>query len=194
MLRSLWILGIGAALGAAGTVGVCGAAEVLPASVRACAAETDATRRLACYDREVGRFTAVQPAPGSTARAAAAPTAATPTGAPGAEAPDVSKVPSSAAPNLEDQFGVSGELERKRKEQKPTPGLTQLNSRIAAISTRPHAGVVVRLEDGQVWEQAHEEDQAELSVGDAVTIRRGAMGSYWLDSTAGHSLRVRRTH
>jgi hypothetical protein len=48
------------------------AVESLPASVRACAAETDSLRRLMCYDREVARF----PAP--VANAAPAPQA-TPT-------------------------------------------------------------------------------------------------------------------
>src|SRR5262245_36840926 len=33
-----------------------GAAESLPASVRACTAETDRERRLDCFDREVARF------------------------------------------------------------------------------------------------------------------------------------------
>jgi hypothetical protein len=37
--------------------------ESLPASVRACAAETDSLRRLTCYDREVARYVEPKAAP-----------------------------------------------------------------------------------------------------------------------------------
>jgi hypothetical protein len=69
------------------------AAESLPASVRACAAETDRERRLDCFDREVARFpdskatshaagAAPPPAmpPGKSTATAGSPPSAAPTG------------------------------------------------------------------------------------------------------------------
>jgi hypothetical protein len=51
------------------------AADPLPASVRSCIGEADATRRLACYDREVARLIAPAGtfAPATTPVAAASP-------------------------------------------------------------------------------------------------------------------------
>src|ERR1700721_1766604 len=54
-------------------------ADPLPASVRACIGEADATRRLACYDREVARLIApagtFAPAADASVAAPAAPVA-----------------------------------------------------------------------------------------------------------------------
>src|SRR5215475_7026775 len=58
-------------------------ADSLPASVAACAAEHDARKRLACYDREVARSAPVPPAavPSAAVPSAAVPSAAVPSAA-----------------------------------------------------------------------------------------------------------------
>lgn len=53
---------------------VSASAQTAPASLRACTAESDPARRLACYDRQMGRVSTPQP----TARAKVAPAAVAP--------------------------------------------------------------------------------------------------------------------
>lgn len=64
-------------------------ADTLPASVRACIGEADATQRLNCYDREVAR--AIAPPGTFAASAAAAPAAVTSPSSPLAAAPTASQ-------------------------------------------------------------------------------------------------------
>ena len=71
-------------------------AQTVPASLRACTAESDSSRRLACYDREMARLSpspahrAVEPAPPVPARAASP--------MPAAPAPNTATAAASAAP------------------------------------------------------------------------------------------------
>lgn len=97
---------------------VAGAAETLPASVRACAALTDSLQRLVCYDREVARFpepaakTATNPAasassaPATSSGAASGSSAATPAGsASNGSAPSTRLAPSGAPPTTPSASG-----------------------------------------------------------------------------------------
>jgi hypothetical protein len=43
-----------------------------------------------------------------------------------------------------------------------------------------------------VWSQTEFNSQADVQVGDAITVRRGALGSYLLVTKAGVGTRVRR--
>jgi hypothetical protein len=73
--RNIILLGVYVAV-----MAVTARADTLPASVRACIGEADATRRLTCYDREVAR--AIAP-PGTFAAAATvAPTLTAPPSSP----------------------------------------------------------------------------------------------------------------
>ena len=51
----------------------------------------------------------------------------------------------------------------------------------------------VQLDNGQTWTLAESNSAGPLKPGDAVSVRRGLMGSYLLRTPAGVSLRVRRT-
>lgn len=74
-------------------------AQNVPAGLRACAAETESARRLACYDKEMARLTQPPAAPGQPASPGAAPPkpdlAGTATGAPAAATPPPMPEPAS---------------------------------------------------------------------------------------------------
>jgi len=145
-------------------------AETLPASVAACAAETDVLHRLACYDREVARF--LQKAPGTASRDAAAPAA--PAAPAGAAAPAVAPTPTVVAPNPEnDARHVAGHI----------VGLDGSGD-----------AVIVHLDNGQSWQQVQKADATmSLRTGDRVTIDRGLGGTYWLAGPSQAVMQVKRT-
>jgi hypothetical protein len=144
------------------------------AGMRACAAEQDDARRLSCYDKQF-RQGAVSPTrPESSGRR---------------ESP--------LEPNAlsaEERFGLTAELERKERGAAGQPAqLSKLSSRIAAVSYRLRGEAVVTLDNGQVWEQSEVQPRVPLKPGGPVSIRRGALGSFWL-SASGSGFRVRRVH
>jgi hypothetical protein len=147
-------------------------AQALPASVIACADETDAGNRLACYDREIARLRASSQLPGPTASTSVSASA-----------------PMSAS--VADSFGMTGDLQRKQGAQLPHP-LDKLSGRIAAVTYKAHGEAIVRLEGGQVWEEAEPEPHLPLRPGDTVTIKRGMLGSFYMSSDRVLGLRVRR--
>jgi hypothetical protein len=142
----------------------------VPAAVRACASETDAAARLACFDREVARATA------SDSGAAAVPVPA-------------------AAPQLspEERFGIRGELAREveARTKVGNPDLERLTSKVTAMSRSPNGEMTVTIENGQVWAE-REPGALRVRVGETVTIRTAALGSFLLTGTNGRAARVYR--
>ena len=51
---------------------------------------------------------------------------------------------------------------------------------------------MVTLDNAQVWAQSEINSQADVEIGDSVTVRRGALGSYLLVTKAGIGTRVKR--
>ena len=140
-------------------------AQTLPASVIACADETDVLKRLSCYDREVARYRNPPPAAST-----AAPT----------------------SPEVAD-FGMNGELKRKEGGATPQPAKPdKLTARVASISNRPTGGAIYTLEGGQVWMEAETESHLPLHPGEEVTIKRGVLGAFYLSSAEVRGLRVKR--
>jgi hypothetical protein len=136
------------------------------ANMRACAAEQDDARRLSCYDKQF-RQSAV-----SSGRADSA------------VAPD--------ALSAEERFGLTAQLERKEHGgAAQPPQLDKLSSRIAAVTYKIRGEAVITLDNGQVWEQAEVQSRVPLKPGDLISIRRGALGSFWL-STPVSGFRARR--
>lgn len=159
-------------------------AQTLPASVIACADETDALKRVSCYDREVARYrtppAAATVSPGSTPNPA--PTTPAPT-TPEAAVP---------APSAAD-FGMNGELKRKQRSATPQPAkLDKLTARVGSISNRPTGEAIYTLEGGQVWVEAESGSHLPLHPGEEVTIKRGALGAFYLSSAEVRGLRVKR--
>jgi hypothetical protein len=143
-------------------------AQDILANMRICAAETDDARRLACYDQQIQR-----------------------TGAPR----NAGTVPTEpAAASSEERFGMTATLERKRQSnQTARPDAPdKLSGRIAAVAYKPRGEAVISLENGQMWEEAEVESHVALNPGDAITITRGLLGSFWLSADKMPRLRVRR--
>jgi hypothetical protein len=142
------------------------AAQEAPSSgLRACFAQQDAARRLACYDAEVGKMMnsgrAAEPAP---------------------------------ADQGADQFGVGGPLLQKRLKAGTQPAEPhELTERVDAVTHRPNGEVVVRLANNQTWEQTEDGPNLKIEVGDSVKIDRGMLGSYWLSAHSSLVIKVRRT-
>jgi hypothetical protein len=63
---------------------------------------------------------------------------------------------------------------------------------ITKVERRRDGLFVVTLDNGQVWSQAELDSRAEVRAGDSVSVRRGALGSYLLSTSAGIGTRVKR--
>jgi hypothetical protein len=157
--------------------------------VRACATEPDDARRLACYDdavgvdRETGGSRAVN-APNVSAQNA--PTSNVPTPQPSPASTDQR--------TATERFGYQGEVAREQidRQAAATPKLKMLQARVTDIETLPLGEFVLTLDNGQVWKQKAKESIGPLRVGDQVTIRAGALGSYRLSASSNRSTLVQR--
>ena len=137
-------------------------AQSLEEAVRACAAETDVLRRLACYDR------------------AAAPLV-------GAQAPGAAPA-SSASP--EAKFGVrNGPLDERKYATAPKEITATV---ILIEMRRSSGALVVSLDNDQVWMQNQPTEYFPLKVGDTVRIRSAALGSYMMFAPSKRTTRVTR--
>jgi hypothetical protein len=188
VLKVSWVL-VGVSI-----LGSATAADALPPSLRACMKEADATRRLACFDRE-----------SATLAGESAPVAKQAAPAPAASASAASATPAAAAATVgaaaattqsaTDRFGYKGniareELDKQKAEEEASGALT---SKVTAIATQPNGGLVVTLENGQVWQQKTADRGMHIKVGDQVTIKHALMGSFLLTSdTVKGSMRVSR--
>ncbi len=140
------------------------AAKEAESPLKACRAETDDTRRLACYDREMDRL-GDAPAP--------------------AEAPVL---------NAEEQFGRRGnmareEIERERDETRQG----ELTATVTEVWTRSDGLLSITLDNGQVWAQNRPESFFRIKTGDRIKIQPASLGSYLLSGPSKRSTRVTRT-
>jgi len=180
-------------------VACCGcatAADALPPSLRVCMKETDATHRLACFDREsavlAGESAPVarQADPAPARQAAPAPTA------PVASAAATAGAAAATAQSAEDKFGYRGNMARadidkqKAIEQQE---FEQLTAKVTELETLPNGGMMLTLDNGQIWQQKTADRAIRVKVGDQVTIKRGALSSFLLTSATNKgSMRVAR--
>lgn len=136
-------------------------------ALRACRAEADDTRRLACYDREMDRIGQKQ-----ATLDAETPPALTP----------------------EEQFGRTGKMasEETERRNKETRDLGELVATCTEIWTRSDGLMVFTLENGQVWKQNAPDAFFRLKAGDKVKIQPAAMNSFLLSGPSKRSTRVSR--
>lgn len=148
--------------------------DATPAAAQ-CVSIEDSAARLACYDRAFGR---------SSETGAAAPAIAEGTAA----------AVSTDAARAVDEFGLSDAAKRKRDPEKAKETMPEsISSTVTRVAFRPTGEVVVTLENEQVWEQAEiVTTKPRVKVGDAVTIRKAALGSYTLLTPGRTVIRVRR--
>jgi len=170
-------------------------AQNVPARLRACAAETDSARRLACYDREMARLSqppvaaaspAAAPSPPKPDLAATAPAApAVPAGR--APASNPMKPPPAAAPQTAATPAPHRSWVGKILGSSSSPPVT---AQIASLDRSPNA-MVLHLDNGQVWQQiGRASGDLTLEVGDSVTIAKH-LGSYWLSASHVSDMQVR---
>lgn len=180
------------------------AATPASAALAACADITDSAARLACYDKLAGRAAPAGPqapaAPlqpgGAQAAAASVPpavapvptTAPAPAAAPGSIAAAAPMPPSAAAPapSSPKSFGLYG-----AEHPRPPPATPALEARIVALGRSAGDRMTVTLDGGALWELVDDSDPL-LAVGDAVTIKRAALGSYLMSTPTKRTHRVRR--
>jgi hypothetical protein len=150
----------------------------VPMSVlKQCAQINDPAKRLACYDQVAERQPAggaASPKDSAMARDSAAPPAATATPATAA-----------AAVPPKESFGLY------TAEHPAAPAVEALiTAKVIAMGISSNGRSTLTLEGNQVWEL----DSADpvLAKGDAVTVKRGTLGSFILTTPAGRLHRVHR--
>ena len=111
--------------------------------------------------------------------ARAKPKSPEPQGAPAVAARPASK-PDDAA-----SFGVI------RRTLVSEPGPQQIGAVVTGLSVDRQGSVLVSLDNGQSW--TVKDADARLNAGDAVTIRRAALGSFLMTTPSRHTYRVQRT-
>jgi hypothetical protein len=169
----------------------------------ACGALTDPAERLACYDRLAGRPAAPAPiAPTAPKPAAAAqppapvtppssasspaPAAAVPASPPARAAGQADAAAKPAAPPADAASFGSYPAEHPAAPQVAKTLTTRVTAMGKTIDGRP----TVTLEGGALW--LLDEVDPLLAVGDTVTIRRGALGSFLLETHTRRLHHVRR--
>ena len=106
------------------------------------------------------------------------------------------KPPASAAatsPAPSEQFGFTEKEMAHNTRQSAAPAAPDsVTAAIKSLDRRLDGKFVVTLDNTQVWAQSEFNSQADVQVGDAITVRRGALGSYLLVTKAGIGTRVKR--
>ena len=155
----------------------------------ACAGIPDSSARLACYDRQVAPFarqvdvtaprSGIPGTPGGPpAPPALAPSAPAP--APRASTPPG---PATAPATATSSFGQENLAAEKRQ----TAEDKTLHARLTSQKAAGGGFFNLYLDNGQVWRHEDQVLGAYLRDGDAVTIEKGALGSYKLSRDEGKS-------
>jgi hypothetical protein len=93
----------------------------------------------------------------------------------------------------EQRFGYRGDIARQSGGgDAAKQELGQLTSRVKIAVRQASGDFVVTLDNGQSWAQLPLGTPHRLSVGDEVTISRGALGSFLLKAPDGRGVRVKR--
>lgn len=144
-------------------------------SLAQCSHVPDDAERLACYDRLSGRAptvrtesTAQLPAPVRASAVASGPT------------------------TVLDPVAAFGLSQQEIEERDPTGWTESITGTVGSVSQAASGRYVVTLGNGQAWIQTNTDSYPVLKTGDAVEIRRAALGSYVLNGPRSISWRVRR--
>jgi hypothetical protein len=168
-----------------------GAASLSEEQLVACAGITDSAARVACYDREVAPLVReVAERARASSPAAPAPTSV-PTTAPATVVPSatVAAPTTVAAPVTATTPAPSFGQEHLTREQRTAPEKEDITLH-ARLSSQKPAGAGrfnLYLDNGQVWRHEDQVLGSYLKDGDAITIEKGALGSYKLTRDAGKS-------
>ena len=149
----------------------------------ACRAIVDSAARLACFDRESASLAA--PSPGAPTAVPGAPRAGAALTTPPVEQP-------AAAPKA--NFGLSAEQVNKKEAAagKRPAEVKAIEAHITAISSTGTGYATFTLDNGQVWREISPEGDLLAKPGDGVTLSRGILSSYWLQTRNGRGAKVHR--
>ena len=82
------------------------------------------------------------------------------------------------------------DLEKKKEAEQ---GSEQLTAKVTEVATLPNGGLMLTLDNGQIWQQKTADRAVRVKVGDQVTIKRAVLNSFLLTSDASKgSMRVAR--
>jgi hypothetical protein len=152
--------------------------------------------RLACYDALAHRPADKMPSAAAKSTPALAPTpvpapttvaAPTTAAAPAAAAAAAAQAPVSAAAIAADpkNFGLT-----PAQQHTADLGPKSITAHISIVSSDQVGRTLVVLDSGETWTVM--DNDGRLSSGDAVTIKRAALGSFLMLTPSNHSYRVRR--
>jgi hypothetical protein len=180
---------IGAALTLMATAAAATAAAPSNDDMARCAVIPAPDSRLACYDALAHRPADKMPSVAAKSTPAPAPTpipapAAVPAAAPAAAA---AQAPVSAAAIAADpkNFGLT-----PAQQHTADLGPKSITAHISIVSSDQVGRTLVVLDSGETWTVM--DNDGRLSSGDAVTIKRAALGSFLMLTPSNHSYRVRR--
>ncbi len=170
------------------------------AGLLACRDLADAAARLACFDREAAALGPSRKAAGEAQAAAAAPAAAPLIAAtPGAAAPvAAASAPAAAHPapalDPQQQFGLPERAVAAKEIAAGTRAAdaSTIEAHIVRLAREADGRMVFTLDNDQVWRQLIAEGELLAKPGDAVTISRGWLGSYWLQLKSKRGCKVTR--
>ena len=99
-----------------------------------------------------------------------------------------------SSPSAEGEFGRNERLRREKEGAAPKDaGPEQISATIAAATRNPQGYYTLELDNGQRWYLTESVPPQSFNEGDAVTIRRAALGSFLLTrARGGQSLRAKR--
>lgn len=180
--------------------------------MRACAQESDESRRLACYDAAAGISTSPAESANSAESAQVAASAAAPAAAvdaAGVAAPaaaaavDASSVAAPAAAAAVDadaeaaraaaeEFGMNREMEKKIPVEEREEELREISAVAVEVRYRPSGEHIVTLDNGQTWVEKYAVYGFRVEEGDTVLVRKGVFGGYKMIGRGRRSSQVRR--
>lgn len=102
--------------------------------------------------------------------------------------------PAATAVDAEAEFGLTSDAVRKKKvaEKTAPPALDKLVAHVALVKEQPNGDTVFHLDNGQVWLQTEHSLGFVVKDGEAVTVSKGMLSSYWLRGEGNLSVRVKR--
>jgi hypothetical protein len=91
----------------------------------------------------------------------------------------------------EKTFGLTSEKVRATQHLEAAVEAPSVAAKVTAIARRTRGELVFTLDNGQVWVQQQAAD-SRIEVGNAVTVKPGTLGSYFLFAPSGQATRVKR--
>ncbi len=82
--------------------------------------------------------------------------------------------------------------EERAASEKDEEKAERLVAKVTAVSKQPNGTHVVTLENGQVWVERNIDYSFRVEVGETVTIKPAAMGSFLMSTASNRATRVRR--